>query len=114
MILSASSWRAGAGLLLRLPAQLARGAVKLYRITLSPLVGFHCRYLPTCSEYADVAFQRHGFWAGGWLTLARLCRCHPLGASGLDVVPAELPRDSRWYMPWRYGRWRGTNSPPAS
>jgi putative component of membrane protein insertase Oxa1/YidC/SpoIIIJ protein YidD len=38
-------------------------------------------------------------------------RCHPWGTSGLDVVAAALPPDARWYAPWRYARWRGTNSP---
>ena len=94
------------------PAQsLARLMVAAYRLTLSPLVGFHCRHLPTCSQYADEAFARHGFWAGGWMTLARLLRCQPFGTSGLDLVPAELPPGARWSLPWRYSRWRGTNVP---
>jgi putative membrane protein insertion efficiency factor len=93
---------------------LARGALKAYRVTLSPLIGLNCRHLPTCSQYADDAFARHGFWAGGWMTLARVLRCHPFGTSGLDFVPDVLPKNARWYLPWRYGRWRGTNTvPPA-
>jgi uncharacterized protein len=48
------------------------------------------------------------------MTLARLLRCHPWGTSGLDVVAEGLPPDSRWYAPWRYARWRGTNSPSLS
>jgi putative membrane protein insertion efficiency factor len=97
------------------PRAAARAVVRLYRYTLSPLIGFHCRHLPTCSDYADQALERHGLWAGGWMTLARLCRCHPLGTAGLDFVPDEPPRTSRWYLPWRYGRWRGTNEiPPRS
>jgi putative membrane protein insertion efficiency factor len=97
------------------PAQvLARAAVKGYRLTLSPLIGSNCRHLPTCSQYADEAFACHGFWAGGWMTLARLLRCQPFGTSGLDFVPDPLPPRARWYLPWRYGRWRTTNSvPPA-
>ena len=95
-----------------LPAAVGRGLVKAYRYTLSPLVGFHCRHLPTCSEYADQALQRFGLWAGGWMTLARLLRCHPFGTSGLDFVPNALPAGARWYLPWRYGRWRGTNGTP--
>ena len=87
--------------------------VKLYRYTLSPLVGFHCRHLPTCSQYADEALARFGLWAGGWMTLARLLRCHPWGTHGLDYVPAALPERARWYLPWRYGRWRGVNEPPS-
>jgi putative membrane protein insertion efficiency factor len=74
------------------------------------------RYLPTCSDYADQALERHGLWAGGWMTMARLTRCHPFGNSGLDFVPSAKPARARWYLPWRYGRWRGTNSepPPAA
>ena len=94
------------------PRLAGRGLVKLYRYTLSPLIGFHCRYLPTCSEYADQALARHGLWAGGWITLARLCRCQPYGSSGADFVCEALPANSRWYLPWRYGRWRGTQPEP--
>ena len=97
----------------RLPRLVARGAVKIYRYTLSPLVGFHCRHLPTCSEYGDMALDRFGLWAGGWITVARLCRCQPWGTAGLDFVPEQLPMRSRWYIPWRYGRWRGTNAGPS-
>lgn len=90
----------------------ARTLIAAYRLTLSPLVGYHCRHLPTCSQYADEAMARHGFWAGGWMTLARLLRCHPFGTSGLDFVPPAPPAGARWYRPWRYGRWRGVNDRP--
>ena len=96
----------------RLPRLLGRAAVKAYRYTLSPLIGFHCRYMPTCSDYADQALDRHGLWAGSWITVARLCRCQPWGSSDLDFVCEELPAGARWYLPWRYGRWRGTNAEP--
>ena len=96
----------------RAPRLFGRALLKLYRVTLSPLIGFHCRYLPTCSDYADQALAQHGLWAGGWMTLARLMRCHPWGNSGLDFVPSVPPTDARWYRPWRYGRWRGTNCAP--
>ena len=59
----------------------------IYRHTLSPLVGYNCRHLPTCSVYADEAIERFGLWAGGWMTLARLLRCQPWGTSGIDNVP---------------------------
>ena len=97
----------------RLAPRLAgRGLVAGYRYTLSPLIGFHCRHLPTCSAYADETLDRYGLWAGGWMTLARLCRCHPYGTSGLDFVPQSLPSRARWYLPWRYGRWRDVNDKP--
>ena len=90
----------------------AHAAIRGYQLTLSGLVGRQCRHLPSCSDYTDEAIQRHGLWAGGWITMARLCRCHPWGNSGLDFVCDTLPARSRWYLPWRYGRWRGTNAAP--
>ena len=98
----------------RSPRLAGRGFVKIYRLTLSPLVGFHCRHLPTCSDYADQALDRFGLWAGGWMTLARLLRCQPWGTSGLDFVPESLPAKARWFLPWRYGRWRGVDDGPRA
>ena len=100
--------------LARGPRLAARGLIKLYTHGLAALVGRDCRHLPTCSSYADEALARFGLWAGGWMTLARLCRCRPFGTSGLDFVPQSLPARSRWYLPWRYGRWRGTNPDGAA
>lgn len=88
-----------------MPSLIGRAFIRTYQLTFSALVGHHCRHLPTCSHYGDEALARHGLWAGGWMTLARLLRCHPFGTSGIDNVPAVLPQRSRWYLPWRYGRW---------
>jgi uncharacterized protein len=96
----------------QIPGQAGRATIWLYRHTLSPLVGYNCRHLPTCSVYADEAIGRFGLWAGGWMTLARLLRCQPFGTSGLDFVPDRVPPAARWYLPWRYARWRGTNAAP--
>jgi putative membrane protein insertion efficiency factor len=98
----------------RAPRSAARGAIKVYRTTLSPIIGLNCRHLPTCSDYADQAIERYGLWAGGWMTLARLLRCQPWGTSGLDFVAGALPAKARWYLPWRYARWRGTNAAPQT
>jgi hypothetical protein len=65
--------------------------IRLYRLVLSPYVGQHCRYLPTCSCYGIEALERHGALRGSWLTLRRLLRCHPWAPGGLDPVP-ESPR----------------------
>ena len=97
-----------------MPRMLGRALVKLYRYTLSPLIGPRCRHLPSCSEYAEEAIARFGLWAGGWMALARILRCHPWGTHGLDFVPAALPVRAHWYLPWRYGRWRGTNEKPPA
>jgi putative membrane protein insertion efficiency factor len=88
------------------PVMLARGLIQVYRHSLSGLIGRQCRYLPTCSAYMDDALARHGLWAGGWLGLSRLCRCHPWGDSGYDPVPGLLPAAANALHPWRYGAWR--------
>ena len=62
-------------------------AIKAYRLTLSPWLGRQCRYLPTCSVYAEEAVQRFGARRGAWLAAKRLGRCHPWGSSGYDPVP---------------------------
>ncbi|MGZ9809459.1 membrane protein insertion efficiency factor YidD [Pseudoroseicyclus sp. H15] len=61
--------------------------VRAYRMVGSPWVGHGCRFQPTCSAYALEALEKHGGIKGGWLTLRRLARCHPLGGSGIDNVP---------------------------
>jgi putative membrane protein insertion efficiency factor len=101
----------GSQALQRLPRNAGRALIWIYRHTLSPLVGYNCRHLPTCSVYGDEAIERFGLWAGAWMTLARLLRCHPFGTSGIDNVPLTAPTGARWYLPWRYGRWRGVNAP---
>ena len=63
------------------------GGIWIYRLFLSPFLGRQCRYLPTCSCYAEEALRRHGAVKGGWLTVRRLARCHPWGGSGYDPVP---------------------------
>ncbi len=81
--------------------------IRFYQLTLSSLMGRQCRYAPSCSQYTDEAIQRHGLWAGGWMGVARICRCRPGGSSGYDPVPDELPPQGRALAPWRYGDWRG-------
>jgi putative membrane protein insertion efficiency factor len=46
-----------------------------------------CRYVPSCSDYALEALDRHGPWRGGLLALRRIGRCHPWAGHGLDPVP---------------------------
>ena len=70
-----------------LAARLLSLPIQVYRLTLSPWVGHSCRFQPTCSAYALEALERHGALRGGWLTLRRLGRCHPLGGAGIDDVP---------------------------
>lgn len=63
------------------------GLVRVYQLTISPLLGQNCRYYPSCSQYALVAIQRHGVVRGCWLAIRRLARCHPWTPGGVDHVP---------------------------
>ena len=74
-------------------AKLLIALIRAYQLTLSPFLGGACRFLPSCSEYAREAIERHGAWRGSLLAVRRLSKCHPLGASGFDPVPA--PRAPR-------------------
>lgn len=66
--------------------------LRAYQYLLSPWIGGSCRYWPTCSEYSREAIETHGAARGTYMTVARLARCHPYGAGGVDPVPANF----RW------------------
>ena len=61
--------------------------IEIYRVTLAPLIGGFCRYLPSCSAYAEEAIRRHGAGTGSRLAVRRLLRCHPFHRGGFDPVP---------------------------
>ena len=67
--------------------------VRFYQAVGSPFLGGHCQFHPTCSYYGIEAIETHGAIRGGWLTLRRILRCHPLGSAGFDPVPP--PRHSK-------------------
>lgn len=70
--------------------------IRAYRYFLSPWIGGHCRFTPTCSIYALQALELYGPWRGSWLATRRLLRCHPLCPGGEDPVPGheDLHSDS--------------------
>lgn len=67
----------------------AIGVIRLYRYLISPWLGFHCRFHPSCSHYAMDAIKGHGLLKGVWFALRRLLRCHPWHPGGYDPVPGE-------------------------
>lgn len=65
--------------------------IKFYRYTFSYFLGGHCRFYPSCSEYAQEAYQKHNFLFSTLLVTKRLCKCHPFsGQNGYDPVPDKL------------------------
>ena len=61
--------------------------IKVYRFTLSPFIGQHCRFTPTCSQYATEAIEQYGSIKGSWMAAKRLSKCHPFHTGGWDPVP---------------------------
>ncbi|HVP90731.1 MAG TPA: membrane protein insertion efficiency factor YidD [Terriglobales bacterium] len=61
--------------------------IRGYQVLLSPLLGRHCRFEPTCSAYTYEAVDRYGFFRGVGLGIRRLLRCHPFHEGGSDPVP---------------------------
>ncbi|MGE5468774.1 MAG: membrane protein insertion efficiency factor YidD [Ignavibacteria bacterium] len=61
--------------------------VRGYQYLISPMLGRSCRFVPSCSEYAVEALERHGAGKGLWLAFRRLGRCHPWHPGGYDPVP---------------------------
>ena len=73
----------------RLVSKILIGLVRIYQITLSPILGKNCRYTPTCSQYMIGAIQIHGPIRGTWLGIRRILRCNPFGGWGFDPVPPK-------------------------
>ncbi|MCX8642079.1 MULTISPECIES: membrane protein insertion efficiency factor YidD [unclassified Gilliamella] len=63
--------------------------IRFYQRIISPLFGPKCRFTPTCSQYAIIALRRFGVIKGGWLTVKRVLKCHPLHEGGEDLVPPK-------------------------
>ncbi|MGR9086774.1 MAG: membrane protein insertion efficiency factor YidD [Gammaproteobacteria bacterium] len=64
--------------------------IKCYKYFISPLLGNHCRFHPSCSSYSMEALQRHGAFIGLYLSLRRLLKCHPFHPGGIDHVPENF------------------------
>lgn len=60
------------------------GLIKIYRITLGPLLGRQCRFVPTCSSYAIEAIERFGPIKGALLAVWRIARCNPFSKGRYD------------------------------
>jgi len=68
-------------------SKLLQFLIRAYQLLLSPFLGSHCRFTPSCSQYAAEAIARYGALRGSWLAIKRIGRCHPFCDGGYDPVP---------------------------
>jgi len=61
--------------------------IRMYQLFLSPLLGQHCRFTPSCSQYTKEAIEKYGAAKGTWLGVKRILRCQPFCKGGHDPVP---------------------------
>jgi len=66
---------------------LLMGLIRLYKLTLSPLLPSSCRFTPSCSMYGYQAIEKYGALKGGWMAVKRIARCNPFNPGGYDPVP---------------------------
>ena len=61
--------------------------IRAYQLVLSPFLGQHCRFTPSCSQYTKEAIQKYGAIRGSWMGIKRILRCQPFCKGGHDPVP---------------------------
>ncbi len=61
------------------------GSIRAYQKLISPMIGPHCRFHPTCSEYSIQAVRKYGVLLGSWKGIRRIFRCHPWHPGGDDL-----------------------------
>ena len=71
----------------QIPKRILLWLIQFYRVAISPMHRPCCRYIPTCSQYAQQAIQKYGAIKGGYLALRRILRCNPFSKGGYDPVP---------------------------
>ena len=89
--------------------------IKLYKLFLSPLFGYSCRFYPTCSDYAAEAISANGIVKGSLKAFFRVLRCNPFSSGGYDPVSPNGETDPEAPFPASAGsRVRGSDATNGS
>ncbi len=60
--------------------------ITFYQKYISNLFVPSCRFYPSCSEYAKMAFVKYNFFKALVLTIYRILRCNPFNKGGYDPL----------------------------
>ena len=63
--------------------------IRVYQITISPILGQNCRFYPSCSNYGIQALKEYSFFKAVYLIFLRVLKCNPWGGSGIDELPTK-------------------------
>lgn len=72
--------------IIKLPRKLVIYLIKFYQLCISPRIGSHCKYYPTCSEYTKQAVDKYGIIKGSLLGIIRILKCNPFSKGGVDLL----------------------------
>jgi uncharacterized protein len=78
------SLRRIARLFVKLPAIILIALARVYQWTISPMLGQHCRFEPSCSRYFIESVRKYGAIHGTLRGVWRICRCNPWTPGGYD------------------------------
>jgi putative membrane protein insertion efficiency factor len=68
------------------PRKLLVKMIRFYQLAISPRIGSHCKYYPTCSEYTRQAVDKYGIIKGSLLGIIRILKCNPFSKGGVDLL----------------------------
>lgn len=72
--------------IIKFPRKLVISLIKFYQLCISPRIGSHCKYYPTCSEYTKQAVDKYGIIKGSLLGIIRILKCNPFSKGGVDLL----------------------------
>jgi len=64
------------------------GLIKVYQMIPGPWHN-HCKFIPSCSNYAIEAIKAYGSFKGSLMSIKRIIRCNPFNKGGYDPVIKE-------------------------
>ena len=68
------------------PRKLLVKLIRFYQLAISPRIGRHCKYYPSCSEYTRQAVDKYGIIKGSLLGIIRILKCNPFSKGGVDLL----------------------------